>query len=179
MTDEQLMIKVREGDLDAAASLYNRYSGPVYNYFLRICFNKEISRDLTQNVFFRIIKYRRSFNPEHRFRSWIYQIARNTYSDHMKKRGARQSNFCDLEEMNLSVGSKMDDIEQVERVQNLQKALTRIPREHREILVMKNYQQLKNREIADIMGCSENTVKGKVHRAVASLRKAFFIIERN
>ena len=177
MTDEKLMLQVRDGNLDFASQLYDRYNVLIYNSFLRLCFNREISQDLMQNVFFRVIKYRRSYKPGYIFRSWIFQVARNVFSDHLKKNSTIQSNFTDLEDLNLSVDSKIDDLEKAERIKNLQTALTLIPREHREVLILKEYQQLKNREIAEILNCSENTVKGKVHRAVVSLRRAFFTME--
>jgi RNA polymerase sigma factor (sigma-70 family) len=177
MTDEQIMLEVSHGDLDMAKILYKRYSIPIYNFFLRICFNRDISQDLMQNVFFRIIKYRSSFNQEYKFRSWIYQIARNEYADYIKKDGAFRSNFVDLEKINLQVASRLNDMIKADRIRNLQRALTKISEDQREILIMKGYQKLKNKEIADILNCTENTVKGKVHRAIKSLREAFFKFE--
>lgn len=179
MTDEQIMLEVKEGNLDLASLIYDRYSKLIYNYFLRLSFNREISQDLMQTVFFRMIKYRRSYKPKNNFRSWIFQIARNIFADHLKSDEAARSNFVDLEQINASIDSVMDDQEKAEKIRILQTALTMIPHGHREILILKGYQQLKNKEIAELLNCSENTVKGKVHRAVLSLRKAFFTLEKN
>ncbi len=179
MTDEQIMLEVKEGNLDLASLIYDRYSKLIYNYFLRLSFNREISQDLMQTVFFRMIKYRRSYKPKNNFRSWIFRIARNIFADHLKSDEAARSNFVDLEQINASIDSVMDDQEKAEKIRILQTALTMIPHGHREILILKGYQQLKNREIAVLLNCSENTVKGKVHRAVLSLRKAFFTLEKN
>lgn len=179
MTDEQIMLQVKEGNLDLATDLYDRYNSMIYNYFLRLSFNKDISQDLMQTVFFRLINYRRSYKPRNRFRSWIFQIARNIYADHLKSNEAAKTNFIDLEQINHSVDSKTEDQDQAENIKTVQTALTMIPHDHREVLIMKKYQQLKNKEIAEILNCSENTVKGKVHRAVLSLRKAYFSLEKN
>jgi len=179
MTDEQIMLEVKEGNLDLASLIYDRYSKLIYNYFLRLSFNREISQDLMQTVFFRMIKYRRSYKPKNNFRSWIFRIARNIFADHLKSDEATRSNFVDLEQINASIDSVMDDQEKAEKIRILQTALTMIPHGHREILILKGYQQLKNKEIAELLNCSENTVKGKVHRAVLSLRKAFFTLEKN
>jgi len=84
MTDEQIMLEVKEGNLDLASLIYDRYSKLIYNYFLRLSFNREISQDLMQTVFFRMIKYRRSYKPKNNFRSWIFRIARNIFADHLK-----------------------------------------------------------------------------------------------
>ena len=178
MTDEQIMLQVKEGNLDLASELYDRYNTMIYNYFLRISFNRELSQDLMQNVFFRLINYRRSYKPKNRFRSWIFQIARNIYADHIKTNEAARMNFIDLPKMNESIESGMEDRDLADNIKTVQTALTMIPQEHREVLIMKRYQQLKNKEIAEILDCSENTVKGKVHRAVLSLRKAYFTLEK-
>ena len=178
MTDEQIMIEVKGGNLDLASQIYDQYSKLIYNYFLRLSFNREISQDLMQTVFFRMIKYRRSYKPKNRFRSWIFQIARNVFADHLKSNEAARSNFVDLEQINASIDSEMDDQEKAEKIKILQNALTMIPHGYRDILILKGYQQLKNKEIAELLNCSENTVKGKVHRAVLSLRKAFFTLEK-
>jgi RNA polymerase sigma factor (sigma-70 family) len=179
MTDEQIMLQVKGGQLDLASLIYDRYNKLIYNYFLRLSFNREISQDLMQTVFFRMIKYRRSYKPKNKFRSWIFRIARNVFADHLKSNEAARSNFVDLEEMNASIDSVMDDQGKAEKIRILQTALTMIPHGHREVLILKGYQQLKNREIAELLNCSENAVKGKVHRAVESLRKAFFTIEKS
>lgn len=178
MTDEQIMLEVKGGNLDLASFIYDRYSKLIYNYFLRLSFNREISQDLMQTVFFRLIKYRRSYKPKNKFRSWIFQIARNVFADYLKSDKAARSNFIDLEEINASLDSEIEDSEKAEKIRNLQTALSMIPHGHRDILILKGYQQLKNREIAEMLNCSENTVKGKVHRAIVSLRKAFFALEK-
>ena len=178
MTDEQIMLEVKGGNLDLASLIYDRYSKLIYNYFLRLSFNREISQDLMQTVFFRLIKYRRSYKPKNKFRSWIFRIARNVFTDYLKSDEAARSNFVDLNEINASIDAEMDDLEKAGRIRNLQIALTMIPHGHRDILILKGYQKLKNKEIAELLHCSENTVKGKVHRAVVSLRKAFFTLEK-
>lgn len=177
MTDEQIMLEVKGGNLDLASQIYDRYSKLIYNYFLRLSFNREISQDLMQTVFFRLIKYRRSYKPKNKFRSWIFRIARNVFADHLKSNEAARYNSIDLEEINASIESEMDR-EKAEKIRTLQTALAMIPHSHRDILILKGYQNLKNQEIAELLNCSENTVKGKVHRAVVSLRKAFFTLEK-
>jgi RNA polymerase sigma-70 factor (ECF subfamily) len=96
----------------------------------------------------------------------------------MKSNEAAKVNFIDLKRINQSVESEIGDSNLAERIKTVQTALTMIPQDHREVLIMKRYQDLKNKEIAEILQCSENTVKGKVHRAELSLRKAYFTLEK-
>ena len=64
ISDEALMLKAQRGELDAVGKLYERYSKRLYNFFLRLTVNSDTSSDLTQNVFYRILKYRNSYNSE-------------------------------------------------------------------------------------------------------------------
>ena len=179
MTDESLMAKVSEGHLDHAAILYERYHLRIYNFFLKLTFNKEISQDLMQNVFLRILNHRKTFKPKYMFTSWIYKIAKNVYSDHFKKEGRFRLNFKDLKELNEEAYSLLEEKEKAEQVEILQKALAKLGEEHREVLIMTRYQKLKNKEVAAILNCKENAVKAKVHRAMKKLRNAYFEIENN
>src|SRR5215208_1109141 len=81
MTDETIMIAVRNGDLQPAAVLFDRYNKRIFNFLATLTNDRDEAEDLTQNVFLRMIKYRNSFKDESRFQPWIYQIARNVFSD--------------------------------------------------------------------------------------------------
>lgn len=76
-SDEVIMLRVREGQIDQLSTLYIRYRTPLFNFFLRLTSERHLSEDLVQDVFFRIMKYRQSYRPRHSFRTWMYQIARN------------------------------------------------------------------------------------------------------
>ena len=82
MTDEMIMEAVRNGDLQQASVLFERYNKQIYNFLARMTMSKVLAEDLTQNVFLRMIKYRNSYRDGNKFHSWIYQIARNVFSDH-------------------------------------------------------------------------------------------------
>ena len=73
-TDEQIMNQVKAGELDNAAILFERYHVKMYNYFFRMNYNRDVSQDLTQNTFHRMLKYRKSFNNTMSFKNWIYRI---------------------------------------------------------------------------------------------------------
>ena len=85
MTDEQLMIEVKQGDLSKATVLFDRYHKHLYNFFVKISFDRDLGQDLTQNVFFRMIKFRHTYRAESNFKSWIFKIARNVNADHYRK----------------------------------------------------------------------------------------------
>jgi len=80
------MEKIKEGNLAAMAVLFERYNRRLFNFFLKMGLKREISQDLTQNLFYRMIKYRRTYKSGAIVRTWIYQIARNLYNDYRRRR---------------------------------------------------------------------------------------------
>ncbi len=99
MTDETIMEAVKSGDLQQATLLFERYNKRIYNFLARMTSDRLLAEDLTQNVFLRIIKYRMSYREGARFQSWIYQIARNVFSDHYQSAKNRYSDFVDVEKI--------------------------------------------------------------------------------
>ncbi len=83
-SDEMLMRMVQEGDIDKSAMLFERYYVKIYNYFLRNIFNRDLSMDLAQNTFFRMLKYHSPYKSNLPFNSWLFGIARNLLIDHVK-----------------------------------------------------------------------------------------------
>ena len=73
------MLLVKEGHLSELTALFDRYQVNLYNFFLRLTADRAASQDLTQNLFYRLIRYRQSYDPSHgSFRSWIYRIDRKS-----------------------------------------------------------------------------------------------------
>src|SRR5687767_14265479 len=99
MTDEVIMEAVKSGNLQQTTLLFERYNKRIYNFLARMTMDRSLAEDLTQNVFFRIIKYRNSYRDGARFQSWIYQIARNVFSDHYQTVKNRYSDFVDVEKI--------------------------------------------------------------------------------
>lgn len=178
MTDERIMTGISQGRLDGANILYSRYHVKIYNYFLRLTFNREVSLDLMQNVFYRLIKYRKSWKKNHAFAPWIFKISRNEYNDYMKKEGRFINNSVDLEEINMSSAGMIIDPAKSDQVINLHNALARISPEHRRVLLLSKYMKLNNKEIADILDSNENAIKGMIFRAMCKLREVYFKIEK-
>lgn len=165
------MQAVRDGDLGALSILFERHHRPLFNYFVHINGNRDLSEDLVQDVFFRMLKYRRTYQPERPFTAWMYQIARNAHVDTIGKRKFEVA----LGEKEFAKVNVMD--EQLKRKQEialLKKAMARLPIEKRELLVLSRYQNLKYEEIASILGCDVGAVKVRVYRAVRALGQIYF-----
>lgn len=169
MDADVLMQKLKEGDLDRAADLFDMYNKRLYNFFLKSTYDRDLSHDLTQTVFYRMIRYRRSFSGNHPFRSWIYQIARNVMSDHFRKE-KKVSMFVDIDDIGDKAG---DHVPAGESYKQLYQSMALLDHGQREILVMSKFQQMNYKDIAAIMDTTVSNVKIKVHRAMKQLKKQY------
>src|SRR6202000_2533051 len=85
LSDNALMLKVKSGDLDKMALLFQRYHRPLYGFLFHMTGQREPSEDMVQTVFYRMLKSRHTFTGEGEFKTWMYHIARNGLIDHYKK----------------------------------------------------------------------------------------------
>ena len=170
LTDEELMHDVAGGNLDAMTFIFERYHLRIFNFLVQMTRDKEVAEDLTQNVFYKVIRYRTSYNGG-QFVSWIFKIARNLFSDYYHKQKKMQSDTTIENVMDSAVVTseqKTDDLN------HLQLALSRLKIEERELIVMNRIQGMRYDKIAEITGSSEGAVKVKVHRIIKKLRSVYF-----
>ncbi len=173
MTDEDIMNKIKDGSVQMLAILFERHHVRLYNYFLRLTRNKTASEDLTQDVFFRILKYRTTYRRESKFTTWMYRIARNVHIDLLKK-NKEEMPLDDVWVEETAAGPGPDQkTEKEQETAFLHKALSLLPPAKKEILVLSRFQEMKYSDISNVLGCSLASVKTQVHRAVKDLRKTY------
>ena len=178
MTDESIMEAVKRGELQQATLLFERYNKRIFNFLARMTMDRDLAEDLTQNVFLRIIKYRTSYREGNRFQSWIYQVARNVFSDHYQAHKNKFSDFVDVENVSDHIADREEGEEQDEKEKILHRSMAKLTEEQRELLVLTRFQQLKYEEVATIMDTTVANIKVKVHRAILKLREYYFEMER-
>jgi RNA polymerase sigma factor (sigma-70 family) len=178
MTDETIMEAVKDGNLQQASLLFERYHKRIFNFLARMTMDRDLAEDLTQNVFLRIIRYRSSYRQGLKFQSWIYQIARNVFSDHYQANKNRFSDFVDVEKVSdhMADSNEEDDMDQKEKV--LHQSLAKLTEEQRELLILTRFQHMKYEEVATIMDTTVANIKVKVHRAILKLREYYFELEK-
>jgi RNA polymerase sigma factor (sigma-70 family) len=187
LSDEKIMLRVKEGQLSELTELFERYHVKLYHFFLRMTLDGPLSEDLTQNLFYRIIRYRQSFEPSNgNFRSWVYRMARNIYADHLRQeerlpgRRSARGNSGEPEEAaervageaEWAMGPEAGYTE--EHFEKLDLALAQLSPDQREILVLSRYQGLKYAEISQIKDLSIAAIKVQVYRALRQLRSLYF-----
>ena len=172
-TDKELMFQVKDGDLGKLGILFERHHKILYNFFLRLTGNRQASEDLLQEVFLRMLKYRNTYKGSSEFTTWMFQIARNSRADYFRKKKFESADDEpeDLISRDLIVS---EHFEKEQEAKLLHRALSKLPEEDREVLVLSRFQNVKYREIAQIFGCLEGTIKARVHRAMQRLRDNFF-----
>ncbi|MBC7848246.1 MAG: sigma-70 family RNA polymerase sigma factor, partial [Chitinophagaceae bacterium] len=147
MTDEAIMEAVKNGKLEQAAVLFERYHLPLYNFLARLAMDREVGEDLTQNVFLRMLKYKHTYKEGMRFQSWIYQLAWNVFSDHYQSMKRSMNSKMDIEHVAELVPDTDSKIEE-ECEARLHQSLNLLSDEQRELLVLTRFQHLKYEEVA-------------------------------
>lgn len=179
LTDNALMIKVKDGDLDRLGMLFERYKKPLYGFFYGMNRDQELSEDLVQNTFFRILKYRHLFRGDGDFRAWMFHIARNVSHDHHRKNKIKAKD--DVEDWQDKLGhqeNRSTEMQQEDERYLLSVAMDKLPAEKREILLLSKYQEKKYNEIGELLGCTEGAVKVKVFRALQDLKAIYQQLEK-
>lgn len=169
VTDEELMLQVRDGAGETLGVLFDRYQKPLFNFYCKLTGSRALSEDLVQEVFLRILRYGRSYQPGTPFRAWIYQIARNARVDHFRKTRPQTEFDPDM----LPPVMPTDSAQEQQEAALLQEALLRLPEEKREVLLLSRFHELKCEEIARMVGCEVTTVRVRIHRALQELREIF------
>ena len=177
VSDTALMLKVKAGDIDKLSLLYERYSKMLFGFFWRMSGSVEISEDLVQTVFYRILKKRSQYKGRGKFSSWMFQIARNLWADHYKRHHKMELKD-DMERWELKEGLSADEqIEREEQLRQLRIALHSLSDDKKEVIILSRYQGLKYSEIARILNTTEGAIKIKVFRALYELREQYEKIE--
>jgi RNA polymerase sigma factor (sigma-70 family) len=178
--DEQIMQAVRAGDVGKLGMLFDKHNRGLFHYFLHVTSNAAASEDLVQEVFFRILKYRHTYQTGTPVRPWMYQIGRNALIDHVGRNKGEVAMPDAAEDFSAAAPSPAPSPErQAQNSQEaalLKRALRAMPQEKREVLIMSRFLELKHEEIATVLNCEVGTVKVRVHRALRELGDRFFAL---
>lgn len=175
------MLKVKDGDLDKLGLLFERYNQRLYHFFFRMTNRRDVSEDLVQSVFERILKYRSSYTNGDSFATWIFQIARNLQIDHYKssQKNEELSEYINWDQLE---GDSIDPEEEQHsgrELQLLQNAMDQLDETKKQTLVLSRFEGFKYKEIAEIMDCSESAVKVRIFRALNELEVLMKELKRN
>lgn len=160
---------VRDGDVAKLGLLFERHHGGLFDFFCRTVGDRLAAEDLVQEVFIRILKYRRTYRDEGRFQTWMFHIARNVRTDHVRRRRPDQLTSAVPEPATDGAGQAAA-IETAQDVERLRRALMRLPDDRREVVVLARYRGMSHDEIAAVLRVDAGTVRVRLHRALKELR---------
>jgi RNA polymerase sigma-70 factor (ECF subfamily) len=183
-TDEDLLAAFQAGDVEAFERLLRRHRGPLFTFLLRMVGDRQKAEDLTQEAFLRLVRAAGRWEQRARFQTWLYTIARNLCVDQ-----SRRDRFRRVDSLDAQVPSSDGDgpplVEHIpgdgplpDRAADsalvrpaLERALGALPAEQREVFLLREQAGLPFKEIAELVGINENTVKSRMRYALEGLRK--------
>ena len=183
MHSDTLVTRAKEGDQSAQGKLVQLWYKRIYNFGYKFFMDHDLAMEVSQKTFISMCKNLPGLQDNARFKSWLYKIAVNYCREEVrKKKGDRSLSFDvvwnrDAEDSPKweSAGQRFDNPEsqlhRSELADILQQALSELNAEQREVVIMKEYEGLKFREIAEVLNISENTVKSRMYYGLDGLRK--------
>ena len=178
--ERDLVLRARTGDETAREALVQQHRRPAYLLALQLLGNREDALDATQDALLRFLTTLDRFSPDEPVRPWLYSIVRNRCRDLMRRARVRRAEPLESDEEHWRpelVDGEADpelDARRAELRRRVFTALDKLGRDHREILVLRDYQDLSYDEIARVLRCPRGTVMSRLHRA----RKALGVVLR-
>jgi len=183
-SDETLMLRYQQGDRAAFAQLVRRHQTALFNFALRQVRIPQVAEDIVQEAFVRVVQNAADFKHEARFTTWVYTITRNLCIDQLRKRALRKHPSLDESRGEEGDGPTLgeqtaDPRASVEREatgtelkERIARAVDKLPDDQREVFLMREVANLPFKEIAEITGVPENTVKSRMRYALERLQEA-------
>ncbi|MEW6716766.1 MAG: sigma-70 family RNA polymerase sigma factor [Chloroflexota bacterium] len=165
--DEELLRQIASGDSSALETLYERHSVPVYNYLLRLVGEVPAAEDLLQEVFIAVWRGAGSYRQLSSVKTWVLSIAHHRAVSWLRRR-RKFSLFEDVHILDSRPGPELQAFSGWE-VEQLQQALEGLSVNHRAVIELTFVHGLSYREIAQVMGCPEGTVKSRMSYALRQL----------
>lgn len=183
LSDNELISRYQSGDECALRMLISRYEKRLFSYILVSVKNKELAEDIFQDTFIKVINTIRSgnYHEEGKFFQWVMRIATNLKLDYYRKvqrlpKFENGGEFDIFDVITASEESAEQKIVKEQIYEDLGRVVEYLPKEQRDVLTMRIYQDYSFKEIADMTGVSINTALGRMRYALINLRK---IIEKN
>jgi RNA polymerase sigma-70 factor (ECF subfamily) len=186
--DELLVREVLRGESGSFDTIVRRYQSMVYAVSYRLVRNREDALDIAQEVFVKAFRALHTWQPTGAFKSWLLRIATNMSIDHLRRR-SRMPAFVERDAVGQLEPNAVDERfrikEPSERASEselgaaIQVAVDKLPERQRTVFILRHYEGLSLKEIAEIMNCTEGTIKTHLFRATGKLRDELDAVRRD
>ncbi len=183
-SDEALMMSFREGDARSFEEIVARHKRGLFNFLLRSVQNRSRAEEMLQEVFLRVVRSKERYERTAKLTTWLYTIARNLCVDESRRarfrktvsldaprRGAEEESPAMIETVAADQVSTDDEAAAPQLRARIAKAVEQLPEDQREVFLMRQMSGLSFKEIGDIVGAPENTVKSRMRYALEKLRQ--------
>ncbi len=180
LSDPELIALCAEKNEDAFSEIVGRYERFVYSTVFAELKNTDDAFDVSQEVFIRLYNAAGGFRCESTLKTWLYRMCKNCAYDYMRKyykHRAVSLTYKDAEDETVedtdivSDTTPEDELLRKEKIQAVRNAVLELPEEQREVIVLREFQDMQYSEIAMMLGISEGTVKSRISRAREHLKK--------
>lgn len=177
MNDKELeaIKKCQSGDTAAFGAVYDKYIKKIYVFVYYKTMHKQTAEDLVSDIFIKAMDKIDSFDADKgTFNSWIYRIARNTVIDHYRTK-KQEKNIDDV----WDLSSKEDiqvDVDVRAQMEKVHEHISKLKAEQRDIVVMRLWQGMSHKEIADVVGKEEGAVKVAYSRLITQMREEVLLL---
>lgn len=183
MHSDSLIVRAKQGDQNAQGKLVQLWYKRIYNFSYKFFVDHDLAMEVTQRTFISMCKNLAGLQDNGRFKSWLYKVAVNYCREEVrKKKGSRSLSFDVVwnreaedsprwESSSQRYDNPESQFQQAELSDILQQALLELSDEQREVVIMKEFEGLKFREIAEALNVSENTVKSRMYYGLDGLKK--------
>lgn len=171
--DRQLIEQFLGGDERSFNLLVERHRERIYLLIWRMVRNREDALDLSQEVFVKAYRKLKSFRHESNFYTWLYRIAVNLALNFARREKFRS--FLSLSNLSrelVSGSSPLEDMERDQLSSRIDRAIIELPEKQRMVFILRHYEEMSVKEVADLLGKSEGTVKANYFQAVKKLQRS-------
>ena len=171
--DADLVARMRDGDAEALARVVERYQQRIFTLIFGIVRDRHEVEDVAQEVFLQVFLRIDAFDGRSKFYTWLYRVAANAAKDHVKKRARRPSVPLDEDAGIADRRTDGPDAHAVTRENRriVREAIASLPPRYREVLALRELDEMSYSEIAQVLRLSIGTVESRLHRARARLKR--------
>jgi len=178
LSEEKELVERARRDPEAFGKLYDQYYSQIFGYVLRRVANIEIAQDITSEVFFKALKNLGQFKWHNiSLSSWLYRIAANKIVDYFRKGKHKVVSLEEISDLisdsnpSTEVLQAEKELERHEHFLILHESIAKLPFKYQEVITLRYFENRQIREIAQILGKREGTIKSWLHRGLEKLRR--------
>ncbi|OYZ22259.1 MAG: RNA polymerase subunit sigma [Bdellovibrio sp. 28-41-41] len=171
LTDNELVQEIKTGNRKAFSEIVKRHQKSLLRMSLRFVKDLDMAEDVVQESFIKAFEKLNAFEGRSSFKSWLFQIAVNTAKNKLRE---RRRTTTDIDSVQLAVGAVAESsLVHSALSQEIQEEIDKLPTKQRTALILRVYEDLSFKEIADIMECPYDTAKANYRHALMKLKDSF------